>query len=206
MRNRSYFWKLSFITLFFSFNPAHAFNSIINSGNLTEQGTYKLGSELQFITDKPFDGANILFYIDLPTKSPSLDYRFKFGTGETEINLGVAAKWVPVPDLQNQPALGFIFDVDWVSNDPVDFATVRAAPLISKNLKWEYGAMTPYAALPVGIRFDDSAQDDLEFFVQLTFGVELDFEAYQNLTFFGEAGFDIDKAFNYFSFSARYKM
>ncbi len=67
--------------------------------------------------------------------------------------------------------------------------------------------MTPYAAMPLGARYNfDGEEDGFDFFVQATFGVELNLEAYQNLTFFGEAGFDVEDAINYFSFSARYKM
>lgn len=177
---------------------------------MTERGTYKLGSELQVLTDDPGQqsGANVLLFIDLPTKSPSLDYRFKFGSGETDMNLGIAAKWIPIPDLQNQPALGAIFDFDWISDEDFDFLTFRFAPLISKNFKWEYGSMSPYAALPIGGRYylDETGGDDFDFFLQLTFGVELNFEAYENLSFFGEAGFDIDESITYFSLAARYKM
>lgn len=174
---------------------------------MTESGSYKLGSELQILTDDPGDnsGANILFFIDLPTSSSSIDYRFKFGTGATDINLGVAAKWVPIPDLQNQPAIGLLFDIDWINDEDFDFFTARIAPLISKNFRWEYGSMTPYAALPIGTYYF-TENDKMEGFVQLSFGVELNFEAYQNLTFFGEAGFDIDRAITYFSLAARYKM
>ena len=199
--------KLIFALLVFGFNSAYAYNSIINNGNMTESGTYKLGSELQVLTDDPADnsGANILFFIDLPTKSSSLDYRFKFGTGNTDINLGVAAKWIPIPDLQNQPAIGVIFDVDWVNDNSYDFFTARVAPLISKNFRWEYGSMTPYAALPVGTYYL-TENDKMEAFVQLAFGAEVNFEAYPDFGFFGEAGFDIDKSITYFSLAARFKM
>ncbi len=196
---------LGLILSFFT-STAFGYNSIINTGNITESGTYKLGSELQILTDEP-TGANILVYIDLPTKSQSVDYRIKFGTGEADVNVGVAAKWIPVPDLQNQPALGFIFDVDWISDENFDFATMRVAPLISKKFGWEYGTMTPYAAVPLGARYIlENVEDEFDFFAQMTFGVELNFEAHQNLTFFGEAGFDLEDAITYFSFSARYKM
>ncbi len=203
------FFSYSFFAVLtiLSFNSAHAYNSIINSGAVTESGSYKLGSELQILTDEP-SGANLLLFIDLPTKSQSVDYRFKFGTGATDVNLGVAAKWIPIPDLQKQPALGFIFDFDWISDEDTDFLTFRVAPIISKDLKWEYGSMTPYAALPLGARqiLKDTSGDKFDFTAQLTFGVEVNFEAYDDLTFFGEAGFDIEESITYFSFAARYKM
>jgi hypothetical protein len=207
--------KLSFLSAilgfsYLSIHSAHAYNSIINNGTITESGTYKLGSELQVLTDTPTQesGGNILLFIDLPTKSPSLDYRFKFGTGDTDMNLGVAAKWIPIPDLQNQPALGAIFDFDWISDNDFDYLTFRFAPLISKNFGWEYGSMTPYAALPIGGRYylDNNGGNDFDLFLQLAFGVELNFAAYDNLSFFGEAGFDLDKSITYFSLAARYKM
>ncbi len=212
MISKTIFSQLAVIIFFYG-HSAFAYNSIINTGNVTESGTYKLGSELQVLTDKP-SGANVLIFIDLPTKSQSVDYRLKVGTGATDINLGVAAKWMPIPDLQNQPALGFIFDFDWISdqvgNADFDYTTLRMSPLISKSFKWEYGVMTPYAAVPLGLRYllDDAGanQDEFDFFVQLTFGAELNFEAYENLTFFGEAGFDIEEAITYFSLAARYKM
>ncbi len=192
---------------FLNLNYSLAYNSIINTGSITEKGSYKLGSELQILTDEP-SGGNILLFIDLPTNSQSLDYRFKFGTGATDINFGFAAKWIPVPDLQNQPALGAILDVDWISDNDFDFLTFRVAPLISKSFKWEYGAMIPYAAIPLGGRqiLSSTTGDKFDFFAQLSFGVELDFEAYENLTFFGEAGFDIEESITYFSIAARYKM
>ncbi len=108
------------LTLSLISSMAFGYNSIINTGNMTDPGTYKLGSELQFLTDDS-SGANILLYLDLPTKSQSMDYRIKFGTGATDVNVNVAAKWIPVPDIQNQPALGLILDADWINEDDYNF-------------------------------------------------------------------------------------
>lgn len=198
-------FKFAAILLLLS-QSAFAYNSIINTGSITETGTYKIGSELQVLTDDP-SGANVLVFVDLPTTSQSLDYRLKFGTGTTDVNFGFGAKWIPIPDLQNQPAIGAYFDIDWISDNSFDFISARVAPMLSKSFSWEYGVMTPYAAVPLGLRYYlEDFEDDLDVFVQLTFGAELNFEAYDKVTFFGEAGFDIDQAITYFSLALRYQM
>lgn len=186
---------------------AMALNTVLDTGEIIEPGNYELGVQTQFLTDDP-SGVNFAGHVYLPVNS-AWNLRFHAGTGSTDFNLGGGAKWIPIPDINQQPAIGGIMEIEWASDDNFDYLTARVAPLVSKMFRWEYGGMTPFAAVPVGLRYlidrpEGAKRTDV--FVQLALGVELDFEAFDNFSVIGEGGFDLKDSFTYFSVMGRFAL
>ena len=194
--------------LFLGFFPkAYGSSSLISTGSkMIESGTYKLGVEFQTLTDRP-TGINFLGFVDLPFPHPSMDYRIKVGVGKIS-SVGGLLKWVPIPDLLTQPALGGIFDIEWTNKDHLNTLNFRVAPLISKNFSWEHGSMTPYGAFPIGLKLilDDIEEDEIQSFIQMNLGLELSFNNLEGVYFIAESGFSIKDLRTYFSVSASVKI
>lgn len=179
--------------------------TVLDTGEIIESGNYELGVQIQGITDDP-SGINFAGHVYLPVNS-SWNLRFHAGTGSTDFNLGGGAKWIPVPDINQQPAIGAIMEFEWASDSGFDVLYARIAPLISKAFRWEYGTMAPYTAIPVGIMHAlDADSDKTDVFVQLALGVKLDFEAFDNFSVVGEGGFDLEKSFTYVSIMGRFAL
>ncbi|MCO5113771.1 MAG: hypothetical protein M9899_06315 [Bdellovibrionaceae bacterium] len=177
--------------------------TVLDTGEIIESGKYKLGIQLQGITDEP-GGINFAGHVYLPINS-AWNLRLHAGTGQTEFNAGGGVKWIPIPDINHQPAIGAIMEVEWASDNNFDVLYTRFAPLISKSFRWEYGAMSPYAAIPIGIYYMlDADHDKTDIFLQLALGVELDLEAFDNFTIVGEGGFDLKDSFSYVSIMGRF--
>lgn len=177
--------------------------TVLDTGEIIESGKYKLGVQVQGVTDEP-GGLNFSGHVYLPVSS-SWNLRFHAGTGHTEFNVGGGLKWIPVPDINHQPAIGAIMEIEWASDNNFDILFARVSPLISKTFRWEYGAMSPYAAIPIGIHhMFDADRNKTDMFLQLALGVELDFEAFDNFSVIGEGGFDLKDSFNYVSLMGRF--
>lgn len=177
--------------------------TVLDTGEIIESGNYKLGVQIQGVTDEP-GGINFAGHVYLPISS-AWNLRFHAGTGQTEFNVGGGLKWIPIPDINQQPAIGAIMEIEWASDNNFDVLYARIAPLISKTFRWEYGAMSPYAAIPLGLyHMFDADSDKTDLFLQLALGVELDFEAFDNFSVVGEGGFDLKDSFSYVSLMGKF--
>lgn len=171
--------------------------STLETGRLLAPGHYKLGLETQFVTEGN-DGLNLAGTLD-GAIDDEWGWKGMFGFGTTDIFLGGFAKWVPFPDTEKQPAVGVLFGALYASYSKISELSLRAHPFVSKTWGLELGEITPYAALPLGLRSADS-QTDLT--VQIALGTEFRPAELEKMRFQAEIGFDLDKAFPYFSLGA----
>ena len=210
-------WTIILLALLLGWplKSAQASYSLIYTGSeVMESGDYRLGAEFQALTGSP-TGLNFLALIDLPLPHPSMDYRIKLGSGSIG-SIGGALRWIPIPDLLTQPAVGGIFDIEWTDTDSdgLQALNFRIAPLISKNFNWEHGLMTPYGALPIGLKFitsdiNDTEEDPTQAFIQMILGLEVGLDRLENVRFIAETGFSVKSvktSETYFSLSASLKM
>jgi hypothetical protein len=179
--------------------PAEAFLTIGESGELTPVGTYKIGVEPQ-IRISNGSGANIGAMIDTGIND-EWSWRVQLGTGETDFWTGASAKWVPIPDYENQPAIGLRVDANFGRDADETFTVFRGAPLVSKSFDTEVGKLTPYAALPIGVWSMKGESDNISQFV---IGSEGKFEQAPDWMFSAELGFNMSKAFSYISGTATF--
>jgi hypothetical protein len=196
---RSRFRNLVLIgSLFLWSVPSLAYYTTMDTGRLLKQGEFKLGAEAQFITEGD-DGVNLAGRFDGPIDD-ELGWRAQVGFGTTDVFLAGFVKWVPIPDTENQPAIGVNLGVLYANYESVSELSLRAHPFISKEFhKMDIGQITPYAALPIGIRTVDG-DSDVPF--QIAIGADFRPDGLEKINFIAEIGFDINDAFPYFAFGA----
>jgi len=190
------FLLASLILVLFS-TKALAYYSTIDTGELLPSDTYRAIIETQFVTD-PSNGVNFVGRFDGAIDDET-GYRALLGFGETDFHFGGFVKWIPIPDLDNQPAIGVLAGVLYANDGSLDILSLRLHPLISKKFELEAGVLTPYASLPFGIQ---SIDGKTTLPLQLAVGSEYKPKQFEKLYFGGELGFDLAKSYTYFSLFA----
>jgi hypothetical protein len=188
--------KLQFLlgTLLTTFMSAQAlaFLAISESGEITPPGTFRIGVEPQLrISDG--SGGNVGFFVDSAVND-EWSWRGQLGTGDTDFWGSASAKWIPIPDLDSQPAIGLRPEVAFGRDESESFTVFRLAPMISKKLDTEIGVITPYIAVPIGIFAWQGKSDTISQFVV---GSEGKFEEMPTLLFTAELGMNMSKTFSY---------
>lgn len=176
---------------------AHAFYSTMDTGDVLPEGKYSIGAETQFITNND-SGANLVTRFDGGI-SEEAGFRGELGFGTTDLHLGAFFKWIPIPDYDQQPAIGITSGLVFAEYSGHSEVSLRFHPIISKGFATEFGKITPYGSLPFGLR---SYNDDTDVPVQMTLGSELFFSQIPLWRFKGEVGFDLNDAFTYISIGA----
>jgi len=190
------------LALFFS-QYALAFNSLQETGDLLKESEKQLLPELQFVTSGN-TGVNLIGRFDMGYDADS-NLRFLVGTGATDVELGAYYKWVPYPDYDKQPAVGFSFGFEYARYKKENIATpkndigIRAAPFVSKKFETEKGLFTPYGSLSLGFNSYDS---DRYTPVQLILGSRYKHPEFDTCDFSAELGFNLSDADAYFSVAA----
>lgn len=169
----------------------------MDSGTILPAGNYKLGAETHFITEGD-DGVNLAARFDGPI-TDELNWKTLLGFGTTDFFAGGFIKWVPIPDLENQPAIGVTAGVLYANFEDISELSLRVHPFISKKFDLEFGDVSPYLALPVGIA---TREDETDVPFQAALGVEFLPDGLEKINFVAELGFDINDAFPYFAFGA----
>ncbi|MBX7232513.1 MAG: hypothetical protein K1X29_10550 [Bdellovibrionales bacterium] len=199
-----FFCSLFIIYLFHLTLPsAYAFYATMDAGQILKPGHYKISAETQAVTEGN-NGMNLAARFEGPIND-ELTWKAQLGFGTTNIFGGGFVKWVPIPDLDSQPAIGLIAGVVMAHADhdfnsrgtnTSDFneLSVRAHPFVSKHFDCDLGEITPYASLPVGIR---SAGGDSSLPIQLTVGADFKPNTWKNMSIVTEIGVNVARAFSY---------
>jgi len=174
----------------------------MDTAELPKEGIYNLNVETQFITDGD-SGLNLLGRFDSHLTSDS-SYRVELGFGVVDFQVAGFYKWAPIPDTGNQPAMSVSGGVSLAhtsvgtgsSKKSVNDLSLRAHPIVSKKFEQQFGRLTPYASLPLGLRTADGSTD---LTAQLAIGSFLKPTKFKNMSFAMEIGFDLSNTFTYFS-------
>lgn len=136
---------LPFVCFLLMSRLASAYIIMAESGELVEPGKSTLGFFPQFILS---DGGafNFVSFVDTGlTESTSM--RLQLSAGDTDIAGGASFKWVPIPDYQNQPAIGLKLGAFLGREGDSNFSHFQVAPLLSKKQSTDYGLFIPYGAI-----------------------------------------------------------
>lgn len=189
----------------FSFSlPSYAFLSLMDTGELKREGDYRVLGEGQILMDAP-EGFNLNGRFATGINDES-EVQFEAGVGSVDYYLGAFYKWIPVPDTNDQPAVGG--RAGFVFADFNGFSTygINVTPMISKRFESSAGDFSPYSGLELGLL---NNVNDTNFSMQLVLGLQWkpnrwDFPGLKDFQFLVEYGIEIDDAFNYLSFGASY--
>jgi hypothetical protein len=180
-----------------------AYYDVLDTGETLAPGKYKLSSGVQALTST--GGGNLDAMIDMGFQD-EFGVRGIVGFGRTDYSLGAMFKWIPIPDVDNQPAVGFNIGLlygKW--NDSRDL-TLRWEPLVSKKFVMDVCTLTPYASIPLGIRTRTSdsrdVNTDTRIPIQFVAGSQVKVQKWENLQFMGEVGVDLDQAYSYITVGA----
>lgn len=180
--------------------PALAYYSVMDTGEVMPSRQYKLTPELQFITSQ--GGANIGTHFDIGLTEESA-LRGEINFGYIDFVGALYFKFVPYPDAEGQPLLGFNAGLVYAKYDGDTEYTVRFEPIVSKKFEFDWGALTPYASLPIGIQHRNQLRYDHDrnnLAAQLALGSQVDLKSLNNIGLMMELGFDLNHAAGYVSF------
>ena len=187
---------LSLFTVAMSLSQA-SYLSIGESGEvLPADKNYQVGLAPQLITNND-SGGNIGAFLDAAW-TDSLSSRFTLGVGVVDFYTGASLKYIPFPDVAQQPALGVKASVWYAREETENITTVQIAPMMSKRFQTqEYGVFVPYTAL--GVSFYELAGDSktgTQFFI----GTDWKAPAFPEYNLSAEVAMDLEDSVSHFSF------
>lgn len=138
---------LIFLTSFLLSQTATAYLSVGETAEILPEGFYKLGLQPQLILSDS-SGFNMGVYFDTYL-ADSLNGRVEIGAGKTDFWTTASVKWVPIPDVDRQPALGIRGGLIYARSDSSNFYNFQITPIVSKKADTRYGEMVPFVALPI---------------------------------------------------------
>ncbi|MGE3759324.1 MAG: hypothetical protein AB7H97_16290 [Pseudobdellovibrionaceae bacterium] len=178
---------------------SQAYFSNVETAEVPPPGTYYLSVEPQVVFNTLDQGSktglNLVGHFDAPV-SDSSSMRVLLGTGTTDFQTGFFFKWVPIPDIDNQPAIGFKFGALYARADDTTQLSARIYPIVSKKYDSSYGLLTPYASLPMGLT---NVEKKSYTPVTLALGSEWKPVDMKYVWFGAELGLDMKDAFSYIS-------
>lgn len=183
---------LAVLTTLLLSSQAFAFLEVGESGEITGQGMYRVGLIPQIKTSGG-GGANISGFFDAGLND-SMSGRIWAGTGDTDFVTGATLKWIPIPDYDQQPAIGLRGGAFYFRDDGNSSSLFRLDPMISKKFSVDVGDLTPYGAIPVMFETTNSKTTTE---MQLVVGTEYVHPDVKKLRFGAELGFDLKDSFSY---------
>lgn len=174
--------------------PASAYLSFAESAEILPTDRYQVGFEPQLLTNRG-NGANFNLFFDANINQDS-SARITMGAGTIDFNAFASLKYIPFPDVGNQPAMGVRVGAGIAREEGDNWLTAQVAPLLSKKFNTAYGLTVPYLALP--FNFINSKEEN---YVgsNIVFGSEFHSVESQNLIFGAELGAELNKSYSYIS-------
>ena len=183
---------------------SHAFFTVMDTGSVKEEGSYRILGEGQILFDAP-EGFNLNGRFSTGIDDES-EVQFEAGVGSIDFYLGAFWKWVPFPDTDEQPAVGARMGLTFAEVNNFTTYGFNITPLVSKKFDLDFGDLAPYAGIPIGLQKNTN---DTYFSLQAAVGVEWtpdewQFSSLKGYHFLVEYGVEIDDSFDYFTFGASY--
>lgn len=170
------------------------------SGELVEEGLYQVGIEPQIFTNNG-GGTNLNLLFDAGINE-STSARLSLGVGAIDFNAFGSVKYVPFPDVDNQPAIGIRLGAGFTKEGSENMLNTQIAPLLSKKIEADmFGVFTPYLAIPITYVIAKHENYTASNFV---IGSEVNASEIPELKFGGELGFDMNRSYSYISLFLTY--
>ncbi|MCS6838249.1 MAG: hypothetical protein NZ480_05320 [Bdellovibrionaceae bacterium] len=171
-----------------------AYLSILDSGEPTSNKEMTVGFAPQFIvSDSGGSHGTFLFKTGVGSGQ---DLMIQAGFGHIDFWLTLATRWIPIPDYENQPAVGVRFDGTLAREASSSIGHMRLAPFLSKRFLSEVGQLEPYLYIPFGLTIHEGKYDNI---ASLVVGSQIQVEDLLPLYFYVETGFDVRNSFTYVS-------
>lgn len=178
---------------------SHAYLSIAESGELPPQGKFQFGIEPQLLTNHG-GGANVNVFVDTAFNDAT-SARFTMGAGSVDFNAFASVKWMPFPDVDQQPAMGLRLGAGLARDESENLLHFQVAPLVSKKFNTEYGLAVPYLAVPFTFLNTKNENTTVS---HLAVGSEFHHPDLNQMTLGAELGIELNKTYSYISIFATF--
>lgn len=158
---------ISILSLLVSTAAQAGYLSVGESGEILPAGFYNVGVEPQFVLNEG-GGLNADAFIDMPYNDAS-SFRIQAGAGKVDFHVGGGIKYIPFPDVDNQPAMGLKASLWYARYQSNNILTAQVAPLLSRKVQTDQGLFIPYVAVPFNF---NSGTDNNKTGTQFTLGSE----------------------------------
>lgn len=177
-----------------------AYLSTTDTGDILAPDKYRVIAEPQFYSSTP-NGATLNGHFDAGI-SESSQVRASLGFGSVNLFAGATYKWIPIPDYNNQPAVGLLASASFARWNSDNYLGLRFGPLVSKRFKdaLSWTDFTPYASLT----FAAVSGPSTIYPFQLEVGSDWRFEGAPKWSFMTEIGMNLYNAYSYISLAAAY--
>lgn len=175
-------------------SSAMAYLTISESAELPRMSDYQVGFEPQFFTNEG-GGTNVTGFFDAPF-TDSMAGRLWLGAGVIDFNVGASLKYVPFPDTENQPAIGFRAGGFFARKSEINFLTLQLAPIFSKKVNTDSGQFIPYTAVALNIT---NTKEKNFTGSQFVIGSEFKHPDIPKMYFGVEGGFNLNESYSYVS-------
>lgn len=139
---------LSLITIGLLLTPStYAFMSLNESAEILPDNYFNIGVAPQVYLSNG-GGSDVSVFIDSHLFD-NTDGRITLGSGDTDFWTQASVKWVPFPDVDDQPAMGLRGAVAYARDESLNFLHVQISPIFSKKSTTAVHDMLPYAGLPI---------------------------------------------------------
>lgn len=186
-------WPL-LLSLLLASSSSLAYLTISETAELPPATFYQIGFEPQFFTNSG-GGTNVTGFFDTPF-TDSTSGRLWLGAGIIDFNVGASFKYVPFPDVDNQPGIGFRAGGFFARKSSENFLTLQLAPIFSKKVNTDNGLFIPYVA--IALDFVNTKEKNTTG-SQIMFGSEYKTPEIPKMFFGLEAGFNLSESYSYIS-------
>ncbi|MFP5519651.1 MAG: hypothetical protein ACLGGX_07085 [Bdellovibrionia bacterium] len=187
-------FKKSLLLMSLISSTASAYLDINESGELINEGAQRIGFSPQFLFGNG-EGTNASLFFESGT-SESTSTRIVLEGGDVNFNAFASLKYIPFPDVDQQPALGVRAGLGFARAGDMNNLYFQIAPLASKMVDVEFGVLTPYISLP--IEFNSTKEENF-MSNRFVFGTEFTSPETPQFKFGSEIGLELNKSFSYIS-------
>ena len=171
---------------------AQAYYTFLDNGDILSDGQVEAAGGVQ-IGGGDLDGSNILGHLDLPYNNES-NMRIGIGAGETDYFASFLFKYSPIPDVDQQPALGVVAGATVATDEGDALVALHLKLFGSKIFETEIGRLNAYSAISASFLTYDGETSNPG---HLIFGSEWKKEASSQHAISAEVGLDVVDAFGY---------
>ncbi len=127
--------------------PSFAYLALHESAEILPENYFNLGVAPQtYLSDG--GGFDVSVFADAHLWE-NTDGRITIGGGNVDFWTQASIKWVPFPDVDNQPAMGLRGAVAYARNYDENFYHIQVTPMLSKKSTTTIYDMLPYVGLPI---------------------------------------------------------
>lgn len=169
-------------------------HSTLETGEIVTR--LKANISTQIVGNGDYSGAGLIAHLEIPYSESS---SWTIGIGRARhvnVQFDGSWKWIPIPDYNNQPAIGTLLGITYIHcpcSDSQSAMGLYAHPIVSKKLKASFGTFNTYAGPLLGLMFHRS---DSWYPIRLAMGSELTLDSLKSLGFMLEGSININSSVN----------